>query len=71
MPLWRANDFMLAMSFPSAVRYEVAFLMMPRIEKEKKPFSFSACHSPAQMIWLFFFPFEREMRCSLFLNIAF
>lgn len=52
--------FMLAMSFSSAVEYEVALLMMPRIEKKKnkktnpKPFCFSAGNSPAQMICNFF-----------------
>lgn len=58
--------FMLAMSFPSAVGYEVALLMMPRIGGKKpkkkppqknpnpKPFSFSTGHSPAQMICNFF-----------------
>lgn len=60
---------MPAMSFPSAVGYEVEFLMMPRIGKKKQnSSSFSACHLSSQMICGF--SSEREVSCWLFLNIA-
>lgn len=58
--------FLLAMNFPSAIGYEVALLMMPRIggketnqkkptnKTNPKPFNFSLGHSPAQKICNFF-----------------
>lgn len=65
--------FMLAMSFPSAVGYEVALLMMPRMGwGGKKPIqNLSVFHWATPLPKLFAISIERERRCWLFLNIAF